>query len=556
MQEWVDGRPVRPVRRRRWAGPDLLRVAVVVLALGVLVVPVLATVTGYGDGARANGDEVVALLLPVEAGRGSAELVFPGNAYQGLIEVPAYAVLWQLAGPDLVPARLLHQALWLAALAAWTAACLSVMGALGATVRARWWGALAVVGLLGVTAPVAWSVFSSVYPGYHTGALLGGVAVLAATRVQRRRGWWAAGLAAGLAVYAQPMHGVAVVAVLAAALFGPLAATPTGAAPLPGRSGRLLSAGLGVVFGLLPLLVWNAANDWATFRPGNQPVVHPRWTYLNRLANVVDVSGHVLSGNGSSGVPPWGVVANVAVGVVLVALLACGVMVLVRCGRRGVALQAAVVVAVFGLPVLGAFSLDDQYRYAVAWWPALAVLVAAGTTWLADRPAAGVRHAARAVVAVAVAAHLAVVVAVGRTALAGAAGQPNATDRTRDLAADLRRCGVDGVVGDYWSVYPVLWADRAVMVGEVVWGPDRLDAVHPDGWTEPVRVAGLLDPAVADPVNGAAAVTRATGRGGGGWVYAVHPGTNVRVALEITDTPLPDGCLGPDGLRPLGDPPA
>lgn len=525
--------------------------AVALLTLAILTTPVLLTVTGLGDGARVNGDEVVALLLPEEAGRGSPDLVFPGNAYQGLLELPAYAVLWQLAGPDLVPARLLHQVVWLAALGVWTAACLSVMGALGATVRARWWGALAVVGLLGVTAPVAWPVFSSVYPGYHTGALLGGLAVLAATRVERGRGWWAAGLSAGLAVYAQPMHGVAVAAVLAAALLGPLGGTRTRAAPLPGRGGRVVAAGLGVLFGVMPLLAWNAANDWATFRPGNQPVVHPRWTYLNRLANLADVSGHVLSGNGSSGVPAWGVVVNVAVGVVLVALLGCGVMVLARCGRRGVPLQVAVVVALLGLPVLGAFSLDDQYRYAVAWWPALAVLVAAGTTWVADRPSARVRHSARGVVAVAVVLHVAVVAAVGRSALAAAAEQPDPSERTRDLVADLRRCGVDAVVGDYWSVYPVLWADGARMAGEVVWGPDRLEAVHPDGWNAPLRVAGLLAPGVLDPVDAAAAVTRATERGGGGWVYAVNPATNVRVALEVTDRPLPDGCLGEDGLRVL-----
>lgn len=535
-----------------------LRGAVAVLVVLSFVPPVVATLTGVRDGTMVNGDEAVAALLPVEVGREGPFVLFPGNAYQGVLEVPAYAALWAAAGPHELPFRLLHQAMWTAAVAAWAAAALEVARRGGASTRARWWGALAVAGLLGVTSVVGWPVWFRIYPGYHLGALLGALGVLVALRLvdTRRapaseraqlRGWALAGLLAGLAVYAQPMHAAGVVGVGLTALLA--ARDRPASSGIVHRARPVLVSAAGAALGVLPLVAWNLRNGMAILDSESQPVQHPEWGYPQRLANTVRLTGRVLWGDGSAplgGVPRLLATAVAVIGVVV---LAAGLWALWRWRPRSWPLVGVVAVSILGLPLLSSLSLETDQRYAVGWWPGLVVLVAAGAAGVVDALDGRAAVAACTVVAAAVAVQLVVVVAGAWPVVSDRTGTPSAEAATRDMADDLRRCGVDVVAGDYWAVYPAVWGSDARLRTRVTWGPERLAGTSASADARRVAVAPT-EPAresVRD-VRGAAAAAAPPGRGGRGWVVATHPGTGVRLAIERTAEPLPEGCIGPSGF--------
>jgi hypothetical protein len=513
------------------------------LLLAILMTPVVATLTGARDGFMVNGDEAVAALLPVHFARGGPDLVFPGNAYQGVLEVPAYAALWWIAGPYEIPMRLLHQVIWLAALGVWTWLALDVVGrSIGASTRARWWGALGVVGLLGLTSVAGWPTWFRIYPGYQLGALLSGLGVLVAVRSQRWWHWGAAGALAGLAVYAQPMHLAGAVAVLVAAVVA--VASPVS------LWRRLAAVAVGGLLGVSPLLAWNIRNSFGTLDSSSQPVQHPDWTYVDRLVNTVRVTGRVLWGDASSPLNSWAAVVRVVVVVALVFLMAVGAVALVRAGRRAWPLLAVVSVCLLGLPVLSALSLDVDYRYAVGWWPALVVLVAAGTVTVAETTPAPARRWVLGGLAVVIVLHGLVVVDGAVPLVRERAAYTSAEASTRDLASDLERCGVDAVAGDYWTVYPAVWGSDGGLRGKAFFGPDRLSTFDPTSWSGVRRLAVVPPPSVKESLDAANLVALRTGRGEEGWVSTTHPGTGSRVLLEKTGMPLPRGCLGENGLVP------
>lgn len=534
-----------------------LRGAVAVLVVLSFVPPVLATLTGVRDGSMVNGDEAVAAMLPVEVVREGPMVLFPGNAYQGVLEVPAYAVLWAAAGPHELPFRLLHQAMWTAAVAAWTVAAMEVARRGGASLRARWWGALAVAGLLGVTSVVGWPVWFRIYPGYHLGALLGALGVLVALRLcdperkdRRERavlwGWAVAGLLAGLAIYAQPMHAAGAVGVGLAALLAVRDRDPSG---LLHRARPLLAAAVGGAVGVLPLVAWNLRNDMAILDSESQPVQHPEWGYPQRLGNTVRLTGRVLWGDGSA--PLTGVSRALAavVAAVLVAVLLAGLWALWRWRPGSWPLLGVAAVAILGLPLLASLSLDTDQRYAVGWWPGLVVLVAAGACGVVDVLGGRALVAACTAVGAAVALQLVVVVAGAWPVVADRTATPSAEAATRDMARDLQRCGVEVVAGDYWAAYPAVWGSDAELRALVTWGPARLAGTASSGAGPRLAVAPI-EPrrgSVAD-VRAAAEAAAPPGRGERGWVVATHPGTGVRLAIERTAEPLPDGCIGPSGF--------
>ncbi len=518
----------------------VLRIAVVVLGLFVLATPIVATATGVRDGTMINGDEAVAAMLPVEFVRGGPDLVFPGNTYQGVLEVPAYAVLWWAAGPYELPMRLLHQAMWVAAVAVWAWLAIDVLGrARGSSARARWWAALAVTGLLLVTSVAGWPVWFRIYPGYHLGALLAGLAVWVARGPDRTARWFGAGALAGLAVYAQPMHGAGVVAVLVAAAVPAVIVLPWWR--------RIGATVLGVLLGASPLLLWNVRNSFASLDSSAQPVQHPEWNYFDRAWNTIRLTGRALWGASAT---PLGATSGLrfVAAAIVVGIGVVGVIALVRTGRRAWPLLSVVVVSLLGLPALGALSLDADLRYAVGWWPGIVVLVAAGSVFLASAPSPAVRRVFEAVLCVGLAAHVAVVAAGAWSSVRDRTPAPSAEAATRNLADDLRRCGVDAVAGDYWAVYPAVWGSDAELDGGVQFGPERLDDVAPTSWADVERIAVLPPPNVTDPLDAAALVGSRTGREDADWVSAAHPGTGARVVLEGPMSSLPEGCIGETGL--------
>ncbi|UDY35579.1 hypothetical protein [Dermatobacter hominis] len=533
-----------PTDRAGRAGRDpvvrSLQAVVAVLVLAVVATPVVATMTGVRDGTMVNGDEAVAALLPVEFVRGGPDLVFPGNTYQGVLEVPAYAALWWIAGPYELPMRLLHQLLWIAAVAVWAWLAIDVVGrARGASDRARWWAALAVAGLLGATSVAGWPVWFRIYPGYHLGALLAGLAVWVARGPDRTGRWIGAGALAGLAVYAQPMHAAGAVAVLVAAAAPAVVVLPWWR--------RIGAAGAGIVVGAAPLLLWNLRNSFASLDSSAQPVQHPEWGYLDRAWNTVRLTGRVLWGDAASPPGSAGGLRFVA-GAVVLGLGVAGVTALARGGRRAWPLLSVVVVCLLGLPALRALSLDVDLRYATGWWPGLVVAVGAGAVAATSASSPSLRRTATAALCVGVAAHLVVVGAGAWTAVRDRTRSPSAEAATRDLADDLRRCGVDALAGDYWAVYPAVWGSDAALDGGVQFGPERLDDVAPASWADAARVAVLPPPNVVDPLDAAALVGERTGRRADGWVATVHPGTGARVVLEGPERSLPSGCIGETGL--------
>ena len=169
---------------------------------------------------------------------------------------------------------------------------------------------------------------------------------------------------------------------------------------------------------------------------------------------------------------------------------------------------------------------------------------------MAGAPRPALRRAAVGTVAVALVVHLAVVVDGAWLQVERRTPVPSAESATRDLAEDLRRCGVDVVAGDYWAIYPAVWGSDARLRSATFFGPDRLDANRPASWPRVRRVAVLPPPTVVNGQDAANLVALRTGRGRDGWVATVHPGTNVRVLLERTASPLPAGCVGENGLAP------
>lgn len=521
-------------------GTRVLQVLVGLIVVAAVAAPVLATMTGVRDGFMVNGDEAVAALLPVEFARGGPVLLFPGNTYQGVLEVPVYAVLWWIAGPHELPMRLFHQVVWVGALAVWAWCAIEVVGrSRGASRRARWWGALGVAGLLGVTSVAGWPVWFRIYPGYQLGALLAGIAVWLTVGGDRARRWVLAGFLAGLAVYEQPMHVAGALAVLVAAVVTTDAAMS--------RSRRVGSAVVGMFAGVSPLVLWNLRNSFATLGSSTQPVAHPEWGYLDRSWNTARVTARVLWGDASTPPGSFGAL-RFLVGAILVGLVLLGVVALVRVGRGGLPLLSVVAVCLLGLPALKAFSLDVDDRYAVGWWPGLVVAVAAGVVVVATSEDL-VRRIGLGALCLGLVAHLAVVVSGARSAVEHRSRWPSAEAETLDLARDLRRCGVDAVAGDYWVVYPAVWASDARVAGGSFFGPERLAALAPAAWSRLQRVAVLPPTAKVAPGDAANLVTARTGRGRDGWISATHPGTGVVVMLERTAQGLPDGCLGGTGLR-------
>ena len=498
------------------------------------------------DGFWVVSDEAVAALLPADLFRGQVSVLFPGNPYQGVAELPAYAVLWELFGANTTPTRIFHQAMWLAAVFLWTIVALQSMerGGVRLTHRAKGWALFAVVGLLGVTAPIGWPMWFRIFPGYHLGALLAALAALVALRSATGRGWAVAGLLAGLAIYAQPMH------VVGAVIVGVLALMSA----KPERMRAVIAAGAGALVGVTPLLLWNARNGFEIFTGDLTPSEHPEWGYFDRLANTVSISARVLLGDpdGRATAPNVLLVGQALAAAVLVGLLVVGSVRLVRSWRTSAPLLAGIAVMLFGLPILTTFSLSSDQRYAVSWWPALVILTATGTATLVGASAEILRHGTQVVIGVAIALHIACTTSMAVAVIQDRSEFPTADSGAIDLAADLERCGVDAVAGDYFSVYPAVWGSNAELEATVQQGPERLAGFVPDDWGEAGAVAVLGPPNGGEVESLGAALAEATGRGASGWVALQHPGTATNVLLEANHD-LPDGCVGEGGLLRLGN---
>ncbi len=520
-----------PQRPRRSRSHPLIAVVAVATFVATFAVTVVAAVVGTQDIFLMNADEAVAAMLSRSALDGHLTVLFPGNSYQGLVELPLYLVLDLLPGPQFVALRVLHAAIWYAAVGLWTWIALDLVGrrvALSST--ARWWGAFAVAGLLTLSSYVGVHAWSRIYPGYHSGAALAALALIVATRAGSGRSWFLAGVLAGGAVYAQPMHVVGIATVLAAWAVADRRRT----ADLGWSLG-------GIALGVSPLVLWNLAAGWPVLDA--QPVQHPDWTHLDRLANSARLTGRVLWGDGSGTMigpvtlGPVGTLAMVVCAVVLVLLGGTGLVAMLRSWRSSLPLLVAFAVPVLGLPVLATFSLDSDPRYVVAWWPSLVVAVAVGTATLVAGTRGRVRHVVMVLVVAAVAAQAVVFVDGSRDLLAERAGLTAPHEAARELSGLLRRCGVDSVSGDYWRVYPVLWGYDGDLAVEVTNGSPRLSWFDRNGG--PGRHAHL--PADTADLARVAAEARAL-TGAPDWTPVSDRATGIVLVVEGTPESLPAGC--------------
>ncbi|MBU4275329.1 MAG: discoidin domain-containing protein [Proteobacteria bacterium] len=197
-------------------------------------------------------DEAVTGLMALEILQGKHQLLFWGQPYMGTLEAYLAALLFKLFGPSTLMLRL--------SLLIYGSAGVLALYSLGRSAGGR---------RLGLLAACLWSLpplflsFQGVYvTGGHLEAVVAGALLLAgACRLAfdppRRAGLWALGLGVvgGLGLWSSLL----ILPLVAASLLGLCLARPVW---LTGRGPWL--AGLGLLLGAAPLLVWNAEHHWLT----------------------------------------------------------------------------------------------------------------------------------------------------------------------------------------------------------------------------------------------------------------------------------------------------
>ncbi|MCB2190727.1 MAG: glycosyltransferase family 39 protein [Deltaproteobacteria bacterium] len=220
-------------------------------------------------------DEAVTGLMALEILQGKHQILFWGQPYMGTLEAYLAALLFKLFGPSTLMLRI--------SLLIYGSAGVPALYALGRAAGGR---------RMGLLAACLWSLpplflsFQGVYvTGGHLEAVVAGALLLAgACRLAfdppARAGLWALGLGVvgGLGLWSSLL----ILPLVAAALLGLCLARPSW---LLSRGPWL--AGLGLLIGAAPLLVWNAEHQWLTLVQVGGSQLSRAWSNAEMLISQV-----------------------------------------------------------------------------------------------------------------------------------------------------------------------------------------------------------------------------------------------------------------------------
>jgi Dolichyl-phosphate-mannose-protein mannosyltransferase len=426
--------------RSRWRRADVAAVGALVLAGLVARVIVLHSGLGVLD-----SDEAVVGLMAQGVQHGHLRAMYWGQPYGGTIEQALVAVIFSVVGVSTLAVKIVPIALQaVAALLTWR---------IGLRVTTR--RAAAIAGVLVWVWPGVYVWWSTKERGFYEACLCLSVAVVLlalaigqSPRLGRRSelGRWALlGLCAGLGVWESPQ----ILYVLVPVSVWLVVRHRT-------RCAGALVAVPAFVVGLLPWLVWNAANGWRGLKSPPSPVPGGYWSHLRTLARAGLPTALGLRTAYSQVwlAPRW----HRELYAVALLLVVIGV---VRLGRRG-----AVVLLVLGaFPFLHAAFTSSGYvgegRYLYFLLPWLALAIASATR----------RAAATAIVVVlAMAVSFAGLVNMRDVTSPFVAGRPLPGDLA-PLEAALRAHGVTRAWANYWIAYRVTFETR----GRVIVAPTTDD---------------------------------------------------------------------------------
>lgn len=382
-----------------------------------------------------NADEAFTGLQAMRILDGDLPVVLEGQAYTAVLDSYAFAPVVAVVGASVVALKFLTTVWW-------------GLAALFTTIAARRFmphsGAVA-AGCLVWLAPGALAVLSTrAYEGYGLGLLATVVTTWLLARVvdDGHRSWRltvASGVGLGLMFYLHPMN---------VALAVPLLIVPVQRFWRDVRGWWLPIVGGAVVVNL-PLIAWNAGNDWETLR---QPVQGDD-TWLERLGRFF--SGLVPRAFGLrdfDGGWTLGRAGSTAVILLLGAVAAAGAVVMVR--RRS-SNWTAVWPLVLCWPIMAMFSnmgyvLDGRYAIVAFPFVALAVGAAIGTWGSAVSRAAAIG--------------LWVAVLIVPWSASNVGSRVADPDRNvRRVVERLDEAGFDRLAGNFWWVLPVEYvSDRRI----------------------------------------------------------------------------------------------
>ncbi|HEX2498865.1 MAG TPA: glycosyltransferase family 39 protein [Actinomycetes bacterium] len=430
--------------------------------------------------ATLDGDEAMTGLMVRRILDGHWYAYLAGQRYNGAIEQYLQAVVWAMLPQNPFTLRLTQ-----VALAALVIVMIYLVGA--RMLATRWHAALAA--LLFATGPFfnIWKGVRS-HGAYPTAQLIGLAGVYCALRLRERyQRRWLLGLAAacGLGLWASWS---AAFLLIPAAVY----ALPALWRHARGRWSDLALAGLALLLGYVPALVWAVAHGSVPLLGGSQPH-RTAWERMESLAS--PVLREFVGVGYRYGRPGWPIAAQFA----LIAVLGAAYLVAVfrRLGPRGRSEPASrpTDILLLAVPVTALLYAMSKYtwfigepRYLFAAYPAFALGVAALL------PAAG----RRAVAAGAAVTLLWVGTSAGLLAAHHDDGFGDLSACYRSVAGWLQSHGSTVVYSDYWTGLPMqLAAGDRITVGLVEGGhtkfPENRRAA--DALADPVYVAGhVIDP--------------------------------------------------------------
>lgn len=374
-----------------------------------------------------NSDEAFTGLIARSLGQGELFWIFPGQSYQGTLEGFIVAPLQVLLGPSALLLKLTSASIWLAS--AW------MLELAGRRIAATRPGVVFALVWLWSSSMVLLSSMSLV--GYGSGLALCSV------------GWWAwsqgalkgqawpwmlmAGAGFGAAVWQQPTFLPTAVVVGLATLLVPAA-----------RALRSVGAlGVGMLIGVLPLVAFNAADDWSGLDVPQQP---GDFSYADRVRVTLTqllprMTGIRLRRD------DWTFGSVVAVGTALVLVAA---FMWFAAHEWSSSPMARPLILLAPLNVLGIAAFSTSWytvdaRYAISFVPVLAIILGTVVTKIVDGRRPVVLGAALTGLVLAT-----TVVPLWREDYLSSA-PPNAD--IDDLVSEINRLGFRCALGDYWSTH-------------------------------------------------------------------------------------------------------